>query len=62
MSACAESQVDVIFPFDRELQQLQVAFGKLETDYYTSRAPLAEIYESLRMYGRESESESGLSR
>ena len=23
-------------------------------DYYTSRAPLAEIYESLRMYGRES--------
>ncbi|KAI0285778.1 hypothetical protein BGY98DRAFT_943344 [Russula aff. rugulosa BPL654] len=54
-------QVDVIFPLDHELQQLQAAFGELETYYYTSRAPLAEIYESLRMYGRESESESGLS-
>lgn len=48
----AGSQVDVIFPFDHELQ---ATFGELETDYYyTSRAPLAEIYESLR--------ESGLSR
>lgn len=47
-----ESQVDVIFPFDHELQ---ATFGELETDHYcTSRAPLAEIYESLR--------ESGLSR
>ncbi|KAH9995433.1 ribonuclease P 40kDa subunit-domain-containing protein, partial [Russula compacta] len=43
-------QVDVIFPFDRELQ---TAFSKLETDYYTSRAPLAEIYEALRAYGQE---------
>ena len=55
--ACAESQVDVVFPFDHELQ---AAFGELETDYYTSRAPLCEIYESLRVYGRESG--SGLSR
>ena len=48
-------QVDVIFPFDHELHW-QEAFGKLETDYYTSRAPLAEIYESLlRMYRRESD-------
>ncbi|KAF8475163.1 hypothetical protein DFH94DRAFT_114519 [Russula ochroleuca] len=44
-------QVDVVFPFDHELQ---VAFSELETDYYTSRAPLAEIYESLRIYGQQS--------
>jgi hypothetical protein len=53
-SECAGSQVDVIFPFDHDLQ---ATFGELETEadhYYTSRAPLAEIYESLR--------ESGLSR
>ncbi|KAH9995517.1 hypothetical protein BJV77DRAFT_222848 [Russula vinacea] len=28
-------------------------FSELETDYYTSRAPLAEIYESLRVYGQQ---------
>jgi hypothetical protein len=46
----AESQVDVAFPYDCELQAV---FSKLETDYYTSRAPLAEIYGSLRTYGQE---------
>jgi hypothetical protein len=50
MSERCSSQVDVVFPFDRELQ---AAFSKLETEYYTSRAPLAEIYESLRTYGQE---------
>jgi hypothetical protein len=46
----AESQVDVAFPFNPELQAV---FSKLETDYYTSRSPLAEIYTSLRAYGQE---------
>jgi hypothetical protein len=50
MSERAESQVDVAFPFDCELQ---AAFSKLETEYYTSCAPLAEIYGSLRTYGQE---------
>ena len=31
-----------------------MAFSKIETDYYTSRAPLAEIYDSLRTYNQES--------
>ncbi|KAH9976007.1 ribonuclease P 40kDa subunit-domain-containing protein [Lactifluus volemus] len=43
-------QVDIIFPFDSELE---AAFSKLETDYSTSRAPLAEIYEALRTYGNQ---------
>ncbi|KAI9459025.1 ribonuclease P 40kDa subunit-domain-containing protein [Russula earlei] len=41
--------VDVVFPSDHELRE---AFSKLETEYYTSRGPLAEIYESLRAYGQ----------
>ncbi|KAI0255947.1 ribonuclease P 40kDa subunit-domain-containing protein [Lactifluus subvellereus] len=42
--------VDVVFPFDRELE---AAFSKLETDYCTSRAPLAEVYEALRAYSQQ---------
>ncbi|KAN0130904.1 Ribonuclease P 40kDa (Rpp40) subunit domain containing protein, partial [Lactarius tabidus] len=38
------SQVDVVFPFDHELD---AAFRELETDYRTSRAPLSEIYQTL---------------
>jgi len=34
-------------------RELQAAFTNLEIEYYTSRGPLAEIYESLRAYGQE---------
>ncbi|KAI9458210.1 ribonuclease P 40kDa subunit-domain-containing protein [Lactarius psammicola] len=37
-------QVDVVFPFNHELD---AAFRELETDYCTSRAPLSEIYQTL---------------
>ncbi|KAH9169897.1 ribonuclease P 40kDa subunit-domain-containing protein [Lactarius sanguifluus] len=37
-------QVDVIFPFNHELD---AAFRELETDYRTSRAPMSEIYQTL---------------